>query len=94
MFINKKTNSSIEEIRLQAQKEYTQLVSILKEENVDVIEFVIDDTIHNTPDSLFPNNWISTHLDGLIYLYPMLAKNRRLERRKDIIQFFSRKFYC
>ena len=91
VYQQKKTDSSIEEIRLKAQKEYTQLVSILKEENVDVIEFV-DDTIHNTPDSLFPNNWISTHLDGLIYLYPMLAKNRRLERRKDIIQFFRENF--
>ena len=46
----------------------------------------------NTPDSVFPNNWISFHKDGVIILYPMFAKNRRRERRKDIIQYFKDNF--
>ena len=86
-----KADVSNKEIRLQAQKEYMQLVSVLKEAGVNVIEF-LDDTSDNTPDSLFPNNWISTHQDGTIYLYPMLAENRRLERRIDIVQFFQANF--
>ena len=44
-----------------------------------------------TPDSLFPNNWISTHKDGFLFLYPMFADNRRRERRQDIIDFFVKK---
>ena len=39
---------------------------------------------HETPDALFPNNWISTHADGTVALYPMFAPNRRTERREDI----------
>ena len=91
VYQQKKSNLSNKEISLQAQKEYLQLVSLLKAEGVDVIEF-IDDTNENTPDSLFPNNWISTHLEGLIYLYPMLAENRRLERRIDIVNYFRENF--
>ena len=91
VYQQQKSNFSNKEISLQAQKEYLQLVSLLKAEGVDVIEF-IDDTNENTPDSLFPNNWISTHLEGLIYLYPMLAENRRLERRIDIVNYFRENF--
>ena len=51
-----------------------------------VVITVIDDTLEpHTPDSIFPNNWISFHADGTVVLYPMQAKNRRLERREDII---------
>ena len=41
------------------------------------------------PDAVFPNNWISTHADGTVYLYPMQAENRRLERRHDIVERLS-----
>ena len=48
---------------------------------------VFDDTPDPvTPDAVFPNNWISTHRDGTVVLYPMLADNRRLERRMDIVE--------
>ena len=43
-----------------------------------------------TPDALFPNNWISFHADGTIVLYPMLARNRRLERRRDVYRSLER----
>jgi len=91
IYQKKELNFSAKEIRLQAQNEFCQLVSLLKDEGLEVIEF-IDNTNDNTPDSLFPNNWISTHKDGTIYLYSMFAKNRRLERRTDIINYFKKNF--
>jgi hypothetical protein len=50
------------------------------------IEVVVFDEAepHETPDALFPNNWISTHADGTVALYPMFAPNRRTERREDV----------
>ncbi len=52
------------------------------------IEVVIeeDTTDPSTPDSIFPNNWISCHADGRVVLFPMMAPNRRLERRLDIVE--------
>jgi len=68
----------------RAQREFDGMVNILRENGVDVT--VIDDTPEPyTPDSIFPNNWVSFHADGGIFLYPMQAENRRLERREDII---------
>ena len=57
----------------------------LKNEGVDVI--VVNDTESpNTPDSIFPNNWISFHENGDVGLYPMFAENRRFERREDVLE--------
>ncbi len=68
----------------QAQLEFDGMVNILRTNGVEVT--VIDDTAEpHTPDSIFPNNWVSFHADGGIFLYPMQAENRRLERREDII---------
>jgi hypothetical protein len=68
----------------KAQHEFDKMVSILRGNGADVT--VIDDTPEPyTPDSIFPNNWVSFHADGGIFLYPMQAENRRLERREDII---------
>lgn len=66
-----------------SQKEFDELVVILENEGVRVIVFDESEP-YETPDALFPNNWISTHEDGVIALYPMFAKNRRKERREDI----------
>ena len=56
-----------------------------------VVVHVVDDTSEpHTPDALFPNNWVSFHADGTVVLYPMLAPNRRLERRLDIIETLDR----
>lgn len=68
----------------QAAKEFDGFVQILRDNGVNVI--VINDTTEpHTPDSIFPNNWVSFHDDGAVFLYPMQAANRRLERREDII---------
>ena len=67
-----------------ALREFDGLVAVLRDANVEVI--VIDDTKEpHTPDAIFPNNWISTHADGRVVLYPMEAENRRTERRRDVI---------
>jgi hypothetical protein len=71
-------------IKQKARQEFDTMVNILRENGVDVI--TIEDTPEPyTPDSIFPNNWVSFHADGGIFLYPMQAENRRLERREDII---------
>lgn len=68
----------------KAQQEFDEYVSVLEGKGVDVI--VISDTDDSdTPDSIFPNNWISFHSDGTVALYPMFAENRRFERREDIL---------
>jgi len=79
------TALSKEEIQQKALKEFKEFVSLLRSKNINVIVFK-DTENPNTPDSIFPNNWVSFHIDGEIVLYPMYAKNRRLERRNDIIQ--------
>jgi hypothetical protein len=71
-----------------AVQEFDGLVGVLQAAGVDVI--VVDDTPeHDTPDSIFPNNWVSFHADGRVVLYPMMAPNRRPERRKDILERLS-----
>ena len=68
----------------KVQREFDGMVNMLRQNGVDVT--VVDDTPEpHTPDSIFPNNWVSFHADGGIFLYPMQAENRRLERREDII---------
>ncbi len=75
-----------------ALKEFDEMVFILRAVGVNVI--VIEDTLEpRTPDSIFPNNWISFHEDGTIVSYPMQAENRRLERREDIIQTIEKLFF-
>jgi hypothetical protein len=72
------------EINKKAQLEFDDYVDKLKSFGINVI--VISDTLENdTPDSIFPNNWISFHENGTIAIYPMFAENRRLERREDVL---------
>jgi hypothetical protein len=78
-------------VQQQALQEFDELVNVLKNNGVDVI--VIDDTPEPfTPDSIFPNNWISFHHNGTVCLYPMFAENRRLERDPKIIKTLTQKF--
>lgn len=71
-------------INAKAQQEFDGLVDKLRKVGVTVI--VVDDTLESdTPDSIFPNNWISFHENGDVALYPMFAENRRLERREEIL---------
>lgn len=80
-----------ENVQQQALAEFDSFVDILRENGVDVT--VINDTLDTeTPDSIFPNNWVSFHEDGSVFLYPMHSPNRRLERRKDIIEHLGKTF--
>lgn len=73
-----------ETVNAKAQAEFDTFVNKLRMVGVDVT--VVDDTINpDTPDSIFPNNWISFHENGDVVLYPMFAENRRAERREDIL---------
>ena len=71
----------------QAFKEVTHAVELLQNEGVTVHLFEDEQT--HTPDSVFPNNWFSTHQNGQLIIYPMFVENRRLEYRKDIIDFLT-----
>lgn len=78
-------------VQAMALAEFDNLVKILRYNGVSVI--VVEDTPEpHTPDSIFPNNWISFHDNGDVFTYPMQAKNRRLERRDDIIRKLENKF--
>lgn len=69
----------------KALAEFEHVVAALTANGVNV--HVLEDTTEpHTPDSIFPNNWISMHSDGTVVLYPMKAENRRLERREEIFQ--------
>ena len=75
-------------VNAKAQQEFDTFVAKLKAVGVNVI--VVEDTLNpDTPDSIFPNNWISFHENGDISLFPMFAKNRRLERREDILDILE-----
>tara|TARA_R110002095_G_scaffold337_8_gene2017 strand:+ start:2365 stop:3300 length:936 start_codon:yes stop_codon:yes gene_type:complete len=79
-----------ETINTKAQKEFDGFVEKLRNIGVNVI--VVNDRIEtDTPDSIFPNNWVSFHENGDVGLYPMFAKNRRLERREDILETLEAK---
>ena len=72
-------------VQAQAEQEFDEFVKKLRAVGVNVI--VVQDTVSpDTPDSIFPNNWISFHESGDVGLYPMFAENRRLERREDILE--------
>lgn len=74
----------------KAQEEFDAYVSVLREKGVQVS--VVQDTLDpDTPDALFPNNWVSFHQDATVALYPMFAENRRLERREDILETLEEK---
>ncbi|AZQ58951.1 amidinotransferase [Maribacter sp. MJ134] len=75
-------------INERAQKEFDDFVTVLRKNGVNVI--VVDDKEENdTPDSIFPNNWVSFHASGTVAVYPMFAENRRKERREDIFDILE-----
>ena len=77
-------NSENERTQIRALEEFNGLVEKLRQRGVNVV--VIKDTLEpHTPDSIFPNNWVSFGRDGKVVLYPMFAHNRRDERRMDIL---------
>jgi len=77
-----------ETVNTKAQQEFDAFVDQLRAVGVNVI--VVDDVLENdTPDSIFPNNWISFHENGDVVLYPMFAENRRRERREDVLDILE-----
>jgi len=85
VYQHKPVNTDILSIQQQALNEFDAFAQKLSEAGVSVI--IVPDTPEPPkPDALFPNNWISFHQDGTVVFYPMYAANRRIERRKDIIE--------
>jgi len=80
-----------EELAMKAKKEFDGLVEILVDAGIEVHVFKQNDSLE-TPDAIFPNNWFSTLPGSIMVLYPMMAANRRLERRPDIISFLGRNY--
>jgi hypothetical protein len=79
-----------EDIKVHAYEQVTAAGKILEAEGVRV--HVFEDVGIDTPESVFPNNWFSTHSGGQIALYPMYAKSRRKERRTDVIELLKREY--
>lgn len=77
-----------ETVNAKAQQEFDAFVEKLRNAGVNVV--VVDDTTDtDTPDSVFPNNWVSFHENGDVALYPMFAENRRSERREEILDLLE-----
>lgn len=82
----------IDQAQGAALREFDEMVRQLRANGVDIM--VYNDTPDpHTPDSIFPNNWVSFHFSGTVALYPMQAENRRLERRQDIIDDLAQQFH-
>jgi hypothetical protein len=82
------SNINIENANELAIAEFDAMVERLRAQQINVK--VIQDTKDpSTPDSIFPNNWISTHTNGTLCLYPMFAQNRRAERKSTVIDFLQ-----
>ena len=90
-FQKKDDNLSTAEIQNTALGEFDLLVDRLREHGITVMQ--VEDTPYPAkPDAVFPNNWITTHSDGVLITYPMYTANRRAERREDIISWIEKKF--
>ncbi len=73
------------DIQGKALQEFNQFTEKLRSKGINVI--TVKDTLEpHSPDSIFPNNWVSFHRNGKVVLYPMFAPNRRVERRTDILE--------
>ncbi|AKA34397.1 amidinotransferase [Flagellimonas lutaonensis] len=79
-----------QKINERAQEEFDNFAETLRRKGVNVI--VVDDKVEtDTPDSIFPNNWVSFHDNGTVVIYPMFAVNRRRERREDLFDILEEK---
>ena len=89
-YFQKNTDLNDAQVLEKACLEFDNLVSLLLSNGIPVNVFQ-DDLVQDTPDSIFPNNWISFHSKKRIAIYPMYAHNRRLERNDKIIKFIENK---
>lgn len=79
------------QVQEKARSEFDGFVSLLRQKGVDV-KVVEDTPLPYTPDSIFPNNWVSFHADGTVLLYPMFAPNRRAERKTHVLEALAQQF--
>ncbi len=89
-FQGQAAGSTAEQTASQAHSEVTQAVSALSDSGIRVHLF--EDKSAATPDSVFPNNWFSTHSGGHVAVYPMYSPNRRSERRHDVLELLKQRF--
>jgi len=90
-YFQQEANEEADAIQQEALTEFRTMVSTLRSKGIQVLT-IQDTPIPHTPDSIFPNNWISFHEDGTVVLYPMYAENRRQERREeDVLSFLEEK---
>lgn len=85
------TLEPISDLNAQAQACFDELVEQLRLRDINVHVFT-DTEFPYTPDSIFPNNWLSTHHSGKVMIYPLEAPNRRAERRQDILDFLKKNY--
>ena len=85
------SNINIENANELAIAEFDAMVEQLRTHKIKV-QVVQDTKDPSTPDSIFPNNWFSTHAGGTLCLYPMYAKNRRAERKLSVIDFLQKNY--
>lgn len=84
-------NISVANLNERALQEFDDFVNTLRSNKIEVV--VVQDTIDpHTPDSIYPNNWFSTHSTGELILYPMFAENRRLERKPHVLDTIAKHF--
>jgi hypothetical protein len=84
-------NGNQQDVQQKALHEFDAFVDLLDENDIDVT--VVHDTPEpHSPDAVFPNNWLSTHADGTLCLFPMFAENRRLERKQTVLDALRNKF--
>jgi hypothetical protein len=84
-------SGAADDAQRKALTEFENFVALLRDNGVDVT--VVDDTPEPyTPDSIFPNNWVSFHDAGTVCLYPMYAANRRPERKPGVLDAIGKKF--
>lgn len=86
-----KKPTSDQNIQQVAIDEFNKMVEQLKDHQIDVLVFD-DSSTPRKPDAIFPNNWISTSPQGIIFLFPMYAPSRRIERRDDIVEWLKENF--
>ncbi|TRZ75784.1 MAG: amidinotransferase [Chitinophagaceae bacterium] len=82
------SNINIENANELAIAEFDAMVDKLRANQI-IVKVIQDSQYPSTPDSIFPNNWISTHVGGTLCLYPMYAENRRAERKSSVIEFLQ-----
>lgn len=87
-FFQSAESSNSTEIQLRALQEFDAMVQLLKDNHI-IVEVIEDSPEPIKPSAIFPNNWLSTSPDGMVFIYPMFAANRRPEKRDDIVKFLT-----